>query len=566
MMSFPSVMKVKSPATRNSAAALALVFALVGCAQRQPTSPLSGTVTSAEEGHMEGVLVSAKEAGGHITVTVVSDRDGHYAFPASRLHPGTYRISIRAVGYDLDGNDTFIVSTGAPVHADLKLQKTTDLSSQLTDAEWLMSVPGTEKEKNLLYRCSSCHTLAPVVKSKYDAKAWMQTLVRMQVWVPPSTLDSPIPAPTKVEGSPASEFAQYLSTINLSGRLKWTYELKTFSRPSGDATKAVITEYDLPGPSVPHDAVVDREGMVWYNDFQRPLFGRLDPHTGETKEWNLPVLKPGFPQGLLTIKLDHDGNPWLPRFFQGCTLTKYDRKTGRFVDWKVSPQYEDKLSRCAHVALGAPDGTVWFSDSGNRRMFRLDPGTGRIDVYESFPDYTAAKGGIETAGRPSTGHRTYGIAVDSQSNGYFADIAGGTIGQVDAKTGKVTLYPTPTPDSGPRRTFMDSQDRLWFGENYASKLGRFDTRTKQFREWTPPVPWSGAYPAVVDKAGSAWTVGMSTDYIYRLDPRTNQFTMFLLPQLGANLRKVDADNSTTPASIWVAEVHRGKLARLEPAP
>src|SRR5947207_13639727 len=127
MMLFPTVLKMKSLAIWNSSAALALVLALVGCAQRQPAATITGTVSSSEEGHMEGVLVSAKEAGGHITVTVVSDREGHYAFPAGRLHPGTYRISIRAIGYDLDGNDTFMVSASTPIHADLKLQKTADL-------------------------------------------------------------------------------------------------------------------------------------------------------------------------------------------------------------------------------------------------------------------------------------------------------------------------------------------------------------------------------------------------------------------------------------------------------
>jgi hypothetical protein len=36
---------------------------------------------------MEGVLVSAKRAGSTITVTVVSDAKGRYAFPANRLSP-----------------------------------------------------------------------------------------------------------------------------------------------------------------------------------------------------------------------------------------------------------------------------------------------------------------------------------------------------------------------------------------------------------------------------------------------------------------------------------------------
>jgi streptogramin lyase len=57
---------------------------------------------------------------------------------------------------------------------------------------------------------------------------------------------------------------------------------------------------------------------------------------------------------------------------------------------------------------------------------------------------------------------------------------------------------------------------------------------------------------------------MSTDYVYRLNPTTGAFTYYLLPTLSANLRRVDIDNSVTPLAVWVAEVHRGKLAKIEP--
>ena len=49
----------------------------------QPAPALGGQVTSAEEGAMEGVLVSAKRAGSNMTITVVSDEKGRYSFPAA---------------------------------------------------------------------------------------------------------------------------------------------------------------------------------------------------------------------------------------------------------------------------------------------------------------------------------------------------------------------------------------------------------------------------------------------------------------------------------------------------
>ena len=57
---------------------------------------------------------------------------------------------------------------------------------------------------------------------------------------------------------------------------------------------------------------------------------------------------------------------------------------------------------------------------------------------------------------------------------------------------------------------------------------------------------------------------MSTDLVYRLNPSTGEFMQYLLPTLGANIRKVDADSSASVPAIWVAEVHRGKIAKVEP--
>ena len=72
---------------------------------------------------MEGVLVSAKKEGATITTTVVSNDKGQYSFPAGRLAPGKYTISIRAVGYVLDGPKSVEVSAGSDTKADLKLEQ-----------------------------------------------------------------------------------------------------------------------------------------------------------------------------------------------------------------------------------------------------------------------------------------------------------------------------------------------------------------------------------------------------------------------------------------------------------
>ena len=51
---------------------------------------------------MEGVVVSAKKDGSTISVSVVTNAQGRFAFPASRLEPGHYTLKARAAGYELD--------------------------------------------------------------------------------------------------------------------------------------------------------------------------------------------------------------------------------------------------------------------------------------------------------------------------------------------------------------------------------------------------------------------------------------------------------------------------------
>src|SRR5205809_994381 len=81
-----------------------IALAITSFGQRGTIQALTGTVSSAEESRMEGVLVSAKHEGSNRIVTVVSNAEGVYSFPRNRLEPGRYDVSIRAVGYVLPGS------------------------------------------------------------------------------------------------------------------------------------------------------------------------------------------------------------------------------------------------------------------------------------------------------------------------------------------------------------------------------------------------------------------------------------------------------------------------------
>src|SRR5947209_14389433 len=121
----------------TTAAALSAMLAIgTPPARPQGGATLSGQVTSAEEGAMEGVIVSAKMAGSTITVSVVTDVQGRFGFPPGRLEAGHYALSTRATGYDLEGPDAADIAAGTHATIDLRLRPTHNLSKQLTNAEW----------------------------------------------------------------------------------------------------------------------------------------------------------------------------------------------------------------------------------------------------------------------------------------------------------------------------------------------------------------------------------------------------------------------------------------------
>ncbi len=149
----------------------------------QAPAALTGRVTSAAEGAMEGVLVSLKREGSNKTVTVVSHADGSYSFPRERLEPGRYAVSTRAVKYVLAERGTTVeIAPNSAAKLDLTLRDSNplELALQMTDPEWFSSYPLDDRTKWELFRdCSRCHTMRRPSMSTYDAEELSWVMMRM---------------------------------------------------------------------------------------------------------------------------------------------------------------------------------------------------------------------------------------------------------------------------------------------------------------------------------------------------------------------------------------------------
>src|SRR5262245_3868488 len=554
-----SMLKHSVLATAIISLVLSFATASVFAAAAPASAALTGQITSQEEGRMEGVLVSAKREGSTVTTTVVTNNQGRYSFPAARLEPGRYALTVRAVGYELEKSPAAEVNGQKPASLDLKLRKVKDISTQLSNGEWLLSVPGTEEQKQGLLGCVSCHTVERIVKSRYTAEEFVVVLRRMRDYAQGSMPTRPQVRPGGRETTPAqlkqmAKLGEYLSTINLSKVSRWEYALKSFPRPKGKATQVIITEYDLPRPeAMPHDAVVDAEGMVWYSDFGSQLLGKFDPKTLKTVEYAVPITKPGYPTGGLDVQFDPDGNIWLGMMNQGG-VARFDRKTQKFQTWN-SPKFMENNE--ARLAMVDPkhfnrDGKVWI---GGDNEYQLDVQTGEWYTI----DYAV---GLAAGGPAANRLSSYGVVSDSKNNFFGLNLQGQYIIKVDAKTRNVIAYPTLTANAGPRRGHMDSQDRLWFAEFRANKIGMFDTNAERMHEFDVQIPWTNPYDAVVDKAGYAWTGGMTNDHIVRVNTKTNEAVGYLMPRM-TNVRRVNVDNSTSRPTFWVGNNLGAALIKIE---
>ena len=551
-----------------------LVLAAQTDAVAQGAAALTGTVTSDAEGQMEGVVVSARRDGATFTVSVVSDAQGQFRFPRTHLVPGTYVLSVRAVGYDLVGPRLVEVTAGAPATRDLTLDTTTDLASQLSSIEWLMSMPGTPDQKGKLVHqllsCAYCHTYERIMKSRYSAEEMVPVIGRMTSYFQDGTAvgrggrgravqnESPgFGAQGTTWGFsppvPRTELAEYLASVNLSdGRTTWPYELKTLPRPTGQATRVIMTQYDMPRRgTVPHDVEVDADGVPWYGDQSRMYIGRLDPTTGVFTEYPLPELPAGRVGGISDVHLDLEGRLWFP--MTSPTGASHFGSPAMFdprTEELTKLDYPDDQA-VQFIARG-PDGKIWMNSVAT--VIRIDPQTMEVDATFN----------LNNAENPAPGpHAFYQLGVNSKGDAYGTDWLGSYIVGINGDTGTMRFFETPTRSASPRRGKMDAQDRFWFAEYTGDRIAMFDTNTEAFQEW-PVREYSTPYAASLpDKDGYVYASSNMAEQVVRLDPETGEVVEYQIPT-DFDSKEILHDPSTDRVVLWLANVRNARLLRIEP--
>jgi virginiamycin B lyase len=539
--------------------------------QTQGAAGLTGTVTSPQEGKMEGVVVTARGDGANFSVSVVSDAQGRYSFPRTHLPAGKYSLKIRAFGYDLAGADTVEVPAGKTATLDLQLAAAKDPSTQLTSADWLNVLPGTDQQKAMVQKvavsCTYCHSVERIVKSRHSAEQFVNVIHRMHEYFGDGSMASTEgrgravlldkAARDAVRKNPVwgyypptdkTELAAYLATINQHGGRQLPQATKALPRPKGKETRVIVTTWDMPRKdTVPHDSDVDSKGNVWYTDQSDYFVGRLEPKTGTFKEWPLPKSSHHGFGGGSDVQVDRRDRVWftaihddIPNHFG--MLGVFDPRTEQYEFVNLGERSYSQFN-----ALAADGSLV-------QGTLKIDPEAKKIlEKFEWQKSPNAPKGL----------HVGYEPTMDSRGNWYITDFAGAYIVEVDAKTKEAKFHKVPTDNSMPRRGRIDAQDRFWFGEYFGDRIAMFDTKNKTFKEWAV-ARWGAPYTASVpNRNGHVFSPSNSSDRVYRLDPKTGEVLAYLMPTMNFDSKQVSIDPVGGKAAL-LANTRNAQIIRIEP--
>src|SRR5271170_3375324 len=151
-------------------------LAALACAD---AATIAGTVTGPDGAPFRGAFVQARNAKTHITVSVLSDPQGHYQVPD--LAAGDYRLSIRAPGFKADPKSGIALAGDQNLTQDVALQKSFVRWSELSIQQGKTLLPDARGKDLLFTHCMACHgfqsRMAAVVR---DEDGWRDRVAYMR--------------------------------------------------------------------------------------------------------------------------------------------------------------------------------------------------------------------------------------------------------------------------------------------------------------------------------------------------------------------------------------------------
>ena len=339
--------------------------------------------------------------------------------------------------------------------------------------------------------CTSCHPVSQITGSSgYTAAGWLELASTM----------------IDLSGNPATrdEIIQYLAA-------QFPPNSNRAPKLMPGSTKVAFKEWQVPTLGQrSRDPVQAADGTIWWAGQWGNVVGRIDPATGNMKEFTLPPK--AMPHTVLT---DGAGNIWYTGN-KNATVGKLDPATGKVSEYKMP----DPAAKDPHSAIFDAKGILWFTLQRSNMVGRLDPTTGEIKlVTMKTPD-----------------SKPYGIKLDAQGTPWVACNGSNCLVKVDPATMELTEIKLPIPATTVRRLAFASDGRIWYVNSSQGRLGRYDPKSGEIKEWpSPSGPKSHPYAiAIVDDVVWYNESGMRPDTLVRFDPKTETFQSWPIPSGGVH--------------------------------
>ncbi len=247
------------------------------------------------------------------------------------------------------------------------------------------------------------------------------------------------------------------------------------------------------------DPIESADGAIWWTGMWASIVGRLDPETGQMEEYQLPVT--ARPHSIVP---DDDGYIWYTGN-SNATIGRLDPVTGVITEYPTT-------AKDPHTAVFHDNGKLYFTAQHSGVLGRLDPATGALTE-------------ISTRARP------YGIKVGRNGMLYVAYNGTNAIAEVHPDTLAIRYFEIPDPRSRIRRLDIASNGSIWFVNSSLGKIGNLDAKTGIVKEWdSPSGPSSHPYAiAVIDDVIWYNESGMRPDTLVRFDPTSERFQSWAIP-------------------------------------
>lgn len=516
------------------------------------------TMIDGVEEAVDGLMVQLISHASGVRTTVYTSPTGDFEFPV--LAAGDYVLRVprplRFARYEVESihidGETDLGKLAVERLSDGEfLPPTKDVLDQLSGSEWLFNMQGTAYEKQLVVNACgmSCHGSERPFQMRYDKRSWDVIVSRMTNHAE-RTLQ-------RANGrQELSESAQHIADFLSRNRGLDTEmpPIVPFPRPTGLATRAIVTEYELPWTTVNvHDVSGDAEGNIWFNLNRSPYIGKLDPKTGEVTSYKVP--EPYLPPGI-----DPDWAPWAEPagnqpgyhglwvdhrtgyvWFTGTwsrSINRFDPKTGEFKGVVTD------LHANGNMALH-PDGkSIWRTDQGQIKKYNTET-VWETGLPEKTWDLKTIRGSL------------YGHFI-SEDGKYFG-AARDSVVWMDIETEEIRERPLEIGGSKGRGTF-DHEGNMWSGSR---RLSKYDPKTDTITQFDSPTPYFHAYSASVDRDGNIWSGEQSSGRVFRFNPDTSEWVEYVLPNAWSLDFHSWIDDSTSPSTYWYGDQH-GYIVSIQP--